>query len=98
MKRGPIEVPTPDRIAEEPLRPLLTTIRTGSMSMLEALYAECPDAFPGMADEACDPEELVLRTTHLLAQATEGMLEAIELHEEALDMLHALRHSQDLDF
>lgn len=71
---------TPGQITEEPLRPLLFTVHIALENLLNALYAEYPDADPRAA-ASHDPGRW---TAPALAYATENLIEILDLHERAL--------------
>ncbi len=98
MSRVPYEVPTPDQIAEEPLRSLLATVQAAAHNLLHALYAESPDAFPGVDPPEHVPLDPVLWTAPALAQVLENLLEMLDLHDRALTERNAAWRRQDLDF
>ena len=98
MSRAPYELPTPDQIAEEPLRPLLATVQTATHNLLRALYTESPDAFPAVDPPEHAPLDPALWTTPALAQALENLLEMLDLHDRALIERNAAWRRTDFAF
>ena len=98
MIRAPYELPTPNQIAEEPLRPLLATVQAAAENLLHALYAEYPDGLPDAEPMLADPRDPALWTAPALAQALESLLEMLGLHDRALIERNANWRRQDCDF
>ena len=84
MSRMPSGVPTPNQIAEEPLRPLLATVQAAVENLLHALYAEYPDGLPEADPTLVSPPDPANWTAPALAQALESLLEMLGLHDRAL--------------
>lgn len=98
MSRMPAGVPTPNQIAEEPLRPLLATVRAAGENLLHALYAEYPDGLPEADPMLADPMDPALWTAPALAQALESLLEMLGLHDQALIERNARWRRKDTEF
>jgi hypothetical protein len=96
MIRVRYEVPTPDQIAEEPLRPLLATVQAATHNLIHALQTERPVAFPAMDPPGPAPLDPGCWTA--LALALENLLEMLNLHDRALTERHAACRCQDRDF
>jgi len=80
MSRAPRGPATPDQIHEEPLRPLLFTVRAALENVLNALDAEYPDP-DAHEDASLDPGRW---TTPALAHAAQNLIRILDLHERAL--------------
>ena len=80
----PYELPTPDQISEEPLRPLLATVHAASHNLLCALYAEYPESFPTPAPPDGEHLDPSLWTAPALAQVIQSLHEMLDLHDRAL--------------
>lgn len=87
----PYELPTPDQISEEPLRPLLATVQAATHNLLCAIHAENPDygpTVPPLDGVLLDP---ALWTALALVEAIEHLHELLDLHDRALVERHAIR-------
>lgn len=94
----PYELPTPDQISEEPLRPLLATVQAATHNLLFALYAENPESFPAVEAPEDAPLDPALWTAPALAQAIENLHEMLDLHDRALTERNAAWRRPDLAF
>lgn len=81
------ELPDPEAIQEEPLRPLLALVAFAAHALQIALDAEYPEPLPELPDGATrDPAQW---TAEALAGHLESLRSALDLHRLALDHRNA---------
>jgi hypothetical protein len=93
-----LELPNPQQIQEETIRPLLAVLDQAARATLLALDAEHAD---GWADPYLDgeaPSDAAAWMATALAVQIEGLLRILRTHDRALRERHRLRPDRGLDF
>ena len=96
--RVPLDLPTPQEIQEEPIRPLLVALDQTARAVLLTLHAEYPDGWPDPDPGAELPLDGAAWLDHAVAVQIEGLLRLLETHARALRDRHFLRHMRSPDF
>ena len=96
--RVPLDLPTPQEIQDEPIRPLLAVLDQAARATLLALHAEHPDGWPDPDCEADMSTDAAAWLDSALALQIEGLLSILEIHDRALRERHIPRFVRGSDF
>jgi len=94
----PLDLPTPQEVQDEPIRPLLAVLDQAARATLLALHAEHPDGWPDPDVDGELPPDPTTWVETALAVQIEGLLRTLEIHARALRERHQLRHLRSRDF
>lgn len=95
---GPLDLPIPPEIHEEPIRPLLAVLDRTARATLLALQAENADGWPHANLSGEPPLDGAAWLEPALAAQIDGLLNTLEVYARALRDRHCLRHMRNHDF